>query len=163
MGLDIILYKDIKFHSNTHDDAEMDNIFDVFNLNSFYGHCRLREGMYTHQSYEHVLSVGYGTYGRFRDWLSLVCGYNESKDGIHEWIENLDRKKLGFLIFHFADNEGTWDFFTCKQLLFDLRKIHEIYDAARDPYSDKKNHIDRLEKLIFALDSVSKNDVISFT
>ena len=138
MGLQIYRYDQIKFVSKSNPDFNsIDNCVYVHNLDSFKLHSgSLEEGWYSFKSRNIVFDLPYSTHNQFRQQLCELIGYPKPKGDYYSFWTALDKTKPFSLLFNFADNEGSWDRYTCRKLYNDFlenKKLIENLDVNKHP------------------------------
>lgn len=116
MGLDITAYSGL-IRCDIQEEDYPNNVYLLDMSRHFSGSMvPLREGWYTYKDSRDCLSLSYGSYNRWRDWLAVQGGH-PSAEYVWKFPEGLFSEMINF-----ADNEGTIGTQFCRKLLNDFQK-----------------------------------------
>lgn len=133
----------------------------LYNIKDFKDHSSYKEGWYDYEKTEEIVSMAYSGFNDFRSWCAEIVGYKKSDRPKFDWIENFDEEKLLSKFFYFADNEGHWDYETCKNILQDFKETNrKRIENAIPPHI---YHEFVLGKFIEILSNIKEDSVVVFS
>lgn len=182
MGLDVVVYKNVKFIENVEEyddencrlilkngDVINEDDFEIFDLNEYFPlHSEgLSKYVYTFDTdngnYYSFHAGSYSGYGEWRNWLAKMAGYEKSESGRYdETAWNSDQTGDFVELINFSDCDGSINKVFCEKLYQDFVRNKDRIEAQLSDDRFSQYYFTTYMNFLQAFDDARENGIVSF-